>query len=244
MGKVDREKFKVLNGVFDASTLETLDFLRRRKYFDELRSPIKTGKEADVYLAVKENKFVAIKIYRVRAANFKKITYYINRDFRFKNIKGNMRKVIMMWVSKEFRNLLLCHKKGVKVPFPYKYLNNVIIMEYIDGKMLKDTELVNPKEFLLLLIDQLKSLFKSAQLTHGDLSEYNILVEDNRFPVIIDFGQAMNIKNPADFNEFYDLFLRDIENIVLYFNKTYKMDLHTDSIIKEIIQESENTLEK
>ena len=233
MGKVNREKFKVLEGVFDEQTLDTLEFLKRRKYYDELGKPIKTGKEGDVYYALKGEKSLAIKIYRVTSANFKKISTYITRDYRFRNIKGNLRKVIMAWSQKEFRNLQLCHKVGMYVPYTYKQLNNVIIMDYIDGLMLKDTEIEEPEIFFELLIEQMKLMKKEANLIHGDLSEFNILVED-QLPVIIDMGQAMNFKNEDDFKELYDLYLRDIKNVVNYFNKRYDLDLDLDVVLKQL----------
>lgn len=241
MTKVTREKFKVFEGVFDNSTLDTLTTLKQRKYYDVLSKAIKTGKEGDVYLAEKnideENiEYRAIKMYRVTSANFKKISQYINRDFRFKTIKGNLRKVIMVWASKEFRNLNLCHGANMNVPYPYKQQNNVLIMEYIPGLMLKDTPLENPEEFFELLMEQLHLMRHSAKLIHGDLSEFNILVKD-QIPYIIDLGQAMSIKNYSDFKDFEDLYIRDITNVVGYFNKKYKLELDIDEIFKRLEQE-------
>lgn len=233
MAKINREKFKVYEGVFDEFTLKTLEILKRKKYFDELGKPIKTGKEGDVYMSFKDDGQRAIKIFRLTSANFKKISGYINRDFRFKTIKGNLRKVILIWAEKEFRNLLLCHKANMNVPFPYKCQNNVIIMEYIKGDMLKDTHIENPKEFFQELLTQMKIMLNQAKLIHGDLSEFNVLVRDQR-PVIIDLGQAMSIKNSDDFKLFYDLFERDVKNIVNYFNKKYDLKLNEDKIIKEL----------
>ena len=231
MGKVTREKFKVLNGVFDEHTLNTLEILKRKKYFDVLLKPIKTGKEGDVYLSEKDDKFRAIKIYRVTTANFKKITTYINRDFRFKTVRGNQRKVIFVWVEKEFRNLLICHKANMNVPFVYKQQNNVIIMEYLDGNMLKDTPLENPEFFFEELLEQLYIMKNKAKLIHGDLSEYNIL-SVNQTPYIIDMGQSMTIKNEDDFNNLQDLYLRDIGNVVKYFNRIYDLNKNLGDVLK------------
>lgn len=225
MGRINREKFKVYEGVFDEFTLGVLDNLKRRKYFDELSRAIKTGKEGDVYLVKKDGGFRAIKIYRLTSANFKKIAAYINRDFRFKNIKGNLRKVILVWSEKEFRNLNLCHKANMNVPFPFKQLNNVIVMEYLDGGMLKDIHLTNPEQFFEMLIEQMYLMRHKAKLIHGDLSEFNVMVKDNTIPYIIDLGQAMTIKNLDDFKEYYDLYERDVKNIVGYFNKVYKLNV-------------------
>lgn len=233
MGKVDREKFKVYEGVFDEFTLGVLENLKRRKYFDELSRAIKTGKEGDVYLAKKDDSFRAIKLYRMTSANFKKISSYIQRDFRFKNIKGNLRKVILVWSEKEFRNLTLCHKANMNVPFPYKQLNNVIIMEYIDGGMLKDIHIINPQQFFDMVVEQMYLMRHKAKLIHGDLSEFNIMVKD-QVPVIIDLGQAMTIKNLDDFKEYYDLYERDVKNVVGYFNKVYKLNVSLEETFKRL----------
>jgi RIO kinase 1 len=234
VGKINREKFKVLEGVFDEKTLDLLNSLKQKKYFDNLLRPIKTGKEADAYLCENKNEKRVLKIYRVTSANFKKISIYINRDYRFRNIRGNLRKVIFIWVSKEFKNLKMAYKTGLNVPYPYKQLGNIILMEYIDGPMLKDIELENPEEFFEILIEQLSILINNTKLVHGDLSEYNILVKD-QIPYIIDFGQSMSIRNEEDFLEFKDLFERDIENVVNYFKKRYKLKVDKNEVIKKIL---------
>lgn len=234
MGK---EKFKVLEGVFDEHTLSTLDILKRKKYFDELGHAIKTGKEGDVYFARKFDKEQdgrrAIKMYRVTSANFKKISQYITRDYRFKTIKGNLRKVIMAWSQKEFRNLNLCHKAQMNVPYPYIQMNNVIVMQYIDGGMLKDIYLEDPEDFFEQLLEQLYIMRHEAKLVHGDLSEYNIMVQDQT-PYIIDVGQAMSIKNEDDFNSFKDLYERDIKVVVNFFNRKYNLDLKLEEVLERL----------
>jgi len=229
MAKVTREKFKVYEGVFDNYTLDTLTILKNKKYFDELKSAIKTGKEGDVYLANKEDEFRAIKIFRVTSANFKKISQYISRDYRFKTIKGNLRKVIMAWSGKEYRNLAICHKANMNVPYPFKQSNNVVVMEYIDGGMLKDVFIERPVEFFEMLLEQMQLMRHEAKLIHGDLSEFNIMVK-NQTPYIIDVGQSMSIKNEDDFKRFYDLYERDVKNIVNYFNKRYALELDLDEV--------------
>lgn len=234
MAKITREKFKVFSGVFDEFTLNTLEFLKRKNYYDKFGKPIKTGKEGDVYSAVKGDEIRAVKIYRLTNANFKKIAEYINRDFRFRNIKGNLRKSILVWVQKEYRNLSICHKANMNVPYPYKQANNIIIMEYIPGGMLKDTELNNPEEFFNLLIEQMYIMKHEAKLIHGDLSEFNILVKDD-LPVIIDMGQAMSIKNNDDFKEYYDLYERDVKNVVKYFIRRYGLDISEEETFKRLL---------
>jgi RIO kinase 1 len=236
MAKVNNDKFKVFESVFDESTLSTLEIMKRKKYFDELGKPSKTGKEGDVYFAYGDNdKTYALKIYRMSTSSFRKISQHIAKDYRFKNIKGNLRKVILRWTQKEYRNILLCYKNNINVPYPYKQINNVILMDYIEGDMLKDTYLTNPKEFFELLLAELDKMINEAKLIHGDLSEFNILVKD-QVPVIIDLGQALLIKNEQDFKDNFDLFERDILNITNYFNRKYKLDLDRDEIVKKLVR--------
>lgn len=233
MGRINKEKFKVYEGVFDEFTINTLNMLKKKKYFDELIRPIKTGKEGDVYLAKKDDGFRAVKIFRMTSANFKKISSYITRDFRFKNIKGNMRKVILTWTQKEFRNLSICHKVDMNVPYPYKQWNNVVVMDYIEGLMLKDSVLEDPLLFFEILLEQMRLMRHDAKLIHGDLSEFNILVQDG-LPVIIDLGQGMTIKNEDDFKTYYDLYERDVRNVVNYFNKKYDLGLDEKEIFERL----------
>ena len=56
--------------------------------------------------------------------------------------------------------------------------------------------------------------WNKARLVHGDLSEYNILVEGDG-PVVIDVGQTMT----ADFFNARELLERDVENVNAYFRR-------------------------
>ncbi|MCH8519192.1 MAG: serine protein kinase RIO [Nanoarchaeota archaeon] len=234
MGKVNREKFKVYEGVFDNATLDALENLKRRQYYDELGGPIKTGKEGDVYHAHKGDTRLAIKMFRITSANFKKISQYIIRDFRFRTIKGNLRKVILAWSQKEFRNLQLLYKAGVNVPYPYKQFQNVIIMDYIEGCMLKDAIIENPEEIYKQVKEQLHLMIRGAKLVHGDLSEFNMMLNSEGVVIIIDVGQAMNFKNKQDFLEFEDLLLRDLENVCRFFNKKFGFNVSSQELLNEL----------
>jgi RIO kinase 1 len=231
-----REKFKVYEGVFDEHTLSTLENLKRRNYFDELGKAIKTGKEGDVYHAFRKEKHLAIKIFRITNANFNKISQYITRDFRFKNIRGNKRKVILMWSQKEFRNLQILHKSNVNVPYAYKQLQNAIIMDYIDGTMLKDANIEDPVELYEQVKEQLYIMLHSSRLIHADLSEYNLMLSSDGIIYIIDVGQAMRFKSELDFYEYEDLFTRDVESISRFFNKKFNLGIDSQLLCQELKQ--------
>ena len=98
MGKITREKFKTYGNVFDNFTLRNLFSLETKGYFDTLKSPVSTGKEANIFSAVtKDGNLVIIKIYRLENCEFKKMYDYIKQDSRYPSIKPNVRQVIFAW---------------------------------------------------------------------------------------------------------------------------------------------------
>jgi RIO kinase 1 len=207
--------------VFDENTLITLYKLAKMGYINLLYGAISTGKEANVFKGVDNNeKFVAVKIYRVTTSDFKKMQYYIQGDPRFHVRTTNKRHLVYKWVNKEFRNLKRAYEAGVKVPKPIIAKNNVLVMEFIGDKygnpapILKHFTPSNPSKVLNYLIDNLKILFKNAGIVHGDLSSFNILIQDEK-PVIIDLSQSMMINHPLS----KELLNRDVNNITKDFKK-------------------------
>ena len=72
MGSAD--KLKVYNNVFDRYTDENLHKLAGRGLFQELKSSISLGKEANIFTAsTKEDSVLIVKIYRIKYANFNKM---------------------------------------------------------------------------------------------------------------------------------------------------------------------------
>ncbi len=212
-----KEKFKIYKNVFDEFTLATLFKLSSQDYFDELIIPIRMGKEANIFLAnTKEGGYVIVKIYRLASCNFNKMYSYIRSDPRFMDVKNRRRLVIFKWVQREYRNLLIAREK-LNVPTPIAFSNNIIVMESIGedtpAEQLKDKRPKNPEEFLGSIMGQIKDL-ASLGLVHGDLSEFNIL-NNNEKPYFIDFSQSTSIQDPNAF----EYMKRDLENISKFFSK-------------------------
>jgi len=225
---------KTLDEVFDKQTLLSIEKLISNKTIDYLDFPISTGKEGNVFLAVTpENKFVAVKIYRINTSTFKHMAQYIEGDPRFKSFHKSKRDIIYAWASKEFNNLEKLSKHQVMVPKPIIKHNNILVMEFI-GKdkqaapLLKDVNLINPKTVFNKIINYLIIMYQKAKIVHCDLSQYNILIYDNK-PYIIDLGQGVLLDHP---NAEYFL-KRDIHNLVTYFKK-YKINADENIIYDKI----------
>lgn len=212
-----QERFKTLKGVFDEFTNRTLFELESRNHFEEMLSPLKVGKESNVFLAKKGRKKVIVKIYRVQACDFKRMFEYIRQDPRFQYLQQHRRAIILAWVQREYKNLMKAYHAGVRVPKPLAVMNNVLVEEMIGDEEpalpMKDTRPAHPSEFLELIIADMKKLYQKG-LIHGDLSSFNIL-NWNEVPYFIDFSQATMLKTPNS----QELLVRDIKNIVQFFRK-------------------------
>ncbi|RJS76980.1 serine protein kinase RIO [Candidatus Bathyarchaeota archaeon] len=215
------EEYEVLEEVFDRSTLMVIYDFMNKGTIDEIYGVVKAGKESRVYWGKdKDGKELAIKIYLTVSAEFRKgILKYIEGDPRFRNVKRDTRSLIFAWAQKEFRNLEQATAAKVRVPKPIAVRNNVLIMEFI-GKngvcapSMKEQTPENPEKIYKILLKYLKRLYSKAELVHGDLSEYNIMIWKGR-PILFDMSQAVPLAHPlADF-----LLRRDLNNLNKFFKK-------------------------
>ncbi|UXM84189.1 serine protein kinase RIO [Methanococcus aeolicus] len=213
------EDFKTENSVFDKKTQLALFGLLNANHVDEYLGIINSGKESIVFLAVKDNKYCAVKVYRVSTCDFKTMWKYIQGDPRFHLRKSSTRQIIHAWVDKEYRNLLRANKY-VNSSKAILKRDNVMLMELVgDGDIpaprLKDYNGdIDYSKLYNTIVEDLKILYNDAQIVHGDLSEYNILIKDNE-PVYIDFSQGVVIQHPLS----KSLLIRDIKNVCNYFIK-------------------------
>lgn len=235
-----KERFKAFKNVFEQPTVNALWKLITEGYIEGVESPIKVGKESNVFSALtKQNERVAVKIYRINACDFNKMYSYLRMDERFKT-KKSKHAVVMTWAKREFKNLLRAYQSGVSVPKPIAIEANVIVMGFIGEKDIKKYPAAssllknscnneNAKEMFDLLLKEMKLLNNKAKLVHGDLSEYNILNLDNK-PCIIDLSHAI----PTSLKPSQELFERDILNICAFFNR-FGLNLNTNQIKQEIL---------
>lgn len=230
------EEYEVLEEVFDRSTLMLIYDFMNRGVLDRIYGVVKAGKEARVYWGKdKEGRDLAIKIYLTVSAEFRKsMLKYIEGDQRFRNVKRDTRSLIFAWAQKEFRNLEQAAAAKVRVPKPIAVKNNVLIMEFIgkngvSAPSMKEQPPQNPKRAYEILLTYLEKLYQKAELVHGDLSEYNIMIWKRR-PVLFDMSQAVPLSHPmADF-----LLNRDIANLNRFFSRLGVEVLSAEEVYRRV----------
>lgn len=224
-----QERFRTLQGVFDEFTNRNLFELQSRGIFDELQSPLKVGKESNVFIAKSGKKKVIVKIYRVQNCDFKTMFAYIRQDPRYEFLKHHRRDIIFAWVQREYKNLLIAAKGNVSSPQALGWRAHILVEEMIGSPALpiKDTKPGQPEVFFKKIVQQMKKMY-AAGLVHGDLSSFNIL-NDQEQPWIIDFSQGTTVKSQAAL----ELLHRDIRNVTQFFAKL-KVHADPEKIFKEI----------
>jgi len=221
----DADNFKVSEDVFDDVTLLALYKLVHKKWLSVIGGSISTGKEANVFYGERNGVGVAIKIYRIRTANFTTMSSYITGDRRFSRVKKSRKELVFAWTRKEYSNLARAFEAGIAVPEPLVWDRNILIMSYLGENeipypQLKNADMKDPADTYATILKYIDILYNKAELVHGDLSEFNILYGDQ--PYLIDMGQSVTRDHPRA----YQFLMRDIRNINRFFKN--RCDVHND----------------
>ena len=193
---------------------------------DEVIRSLKSGKEATVYLVRSRAHTRCAKVYRnMRQRSFqKRARYQEGRKVRGsrqaraigKNTRFGRKEQEAAWKNAEVDALYRLVAAGVRVPQPYGYFNDTLIMELVTdaagdpAPRLGEVDLSpeTAREYHRFLVQQIVRML-SIGLIHGDLSEFNVLVGAHG-PVIIDLPQAVNA---AGNNGAFGMLERDVNNI-------------------------------
>lgn len=197
---------------------------------DEVISRLMSGKEADVYVVRCGDEIRCAKVYKEAAKrSFKQAVVYqegrrvrSSRDARAmeKGSKYGRKQHEEVWQNTEVDALFKLAAAGVRVPRPYVCLDGVLLMELVtdaDGNVaprLNDVALSREQA----LADHARVIryvvrMLCAGLIHGDLSEFNVLV-DEEGPVIIDLPQVVDA---AANNQAKAMLERDVDNMRNYY---------------------------
>ncbi len=193
---------------------------------DEVLRPLKSGKEASVYIVRSGDTVRCAKVYKdMGQRSFQqRVQYQEGRQVRgsrqaramAKSTRFGRKEQETAWKNTEVDALYQLAAAGVRVPEPYGYFNGVLIMELITDAAgfsapgLGDVELTpeQASDYHAFLIGQIVRML-CAGLIHGDLSEYNVLVGPDG-PVIIDLPQVVSA---AGNNNARMMLRRDVSNI-------------------------------
>ncbi|WP_339056819.1 PA4780 family RIO1-like protein kinase [Candidatus Regiella endosymbiont of Tuberolachnus salignus] len=199
---------------------------------DEVIRQLKSGKEADVYVVRCGSKIRCAKVYKeAEERSFKQaVQYKEGRKVRnsrsaramAKGSKFGRKQQEKIWQTAEVDALYVLANSGVRVPQPYGCTDGVLLMELITDETglaaprLSDVSLTQEEaivDYQMILQSVVRML--CAGLIHGDLSEFNVLVDANG-PVIIDLPQVVNA---AANNHAKSMLERDVNNLTRFYGQ-------------------------
>lgn len=196
---------------------------------DAVMRPLKSGKEAAVYVVRAGDEVRCAKVYKDMAQRSfqQRVQYQEGRKVRGsrearaigKATKYGRKQQETAWKNTEVDALYRLRDAGVRVPEPHGYFHGVLVMELVvdaDGHSaprLGEVDLTpdQAREYHRFLVRQVVRMLCEG-LVHGDLSAYNVLVGPDG-PVVIDFPQVVSA---AGNNAARAMLLRDVNNLTAY----------------------------
>ncbi|GAB2603705.1 RIO1 protein [Nitrincola alkalisediminis] len=213
---------------------------------DEVISQLMSGKEAQVFVVRANDHVQCAKVFKeAKQRSFKQaVEYQEGRKVRntrraramSKKTQYGQKEQENAWLNAEVDALYQLAAAGVRVPKPYGFIDGVLLMELITdaegyvAPRLDDVTL--SREDALRWHEQIiKEIVRMlcAGLVHGDLSEFNVLLNEEG-PVIIDLPQAVNA---AGNNNAERMLARDVNNMRAYFGQ-FAPELLTTQYAKEM----------
>ncbi len=213
-------------------TPEALQALIEDGLIDEVVRPLKSGKEASVYVVRAGDEVRCAKVYKDMAQrSFKqRVQYEEGRKLRGSResravgraSKYGRRQQEAAWKNTEVDALYQLRDAGLRVPQPHGYFHGVLVMELVtdaegfSAPRLGEVELdaVQAREFHQILLREVIGML-CCGLIHGDLSPYNVLVGPDG-PVIIDFPQVVSA---AGNNAARNMLLRDVNALTAFLGR-------------------------
>ncbi|SFR75815.1 RIO kinase 1 [Marinobacter daqiaonensis] len=213
---------------------------------DEVLYQLMSGKEAQVYVVRCGDEKRCAKVFKeAQKRSFKQaVEYQEGRKVRNtrraramgKKTRYGQKEQEDAWLNAEVDALYRLAAAGVRVPEPFGFVDGVLLMELVadeDGKAAPrlDDVILTPeqaRDYHGQVIAEVVRML-AAGLIHGDLSEFNVLL-DAEGPVIIDLPQAVNA---AGNNSAQRMLERDVDNMRRYFGR-FAPELLTTDYGKEI----------
>jgi RIO kinase 1 len=208
---------------------------------DTVVRKLKSGKEASVYIVACGDQVRCAKVYKeAEQRGFHKLAQYQegrktrnSRDARAMGKRGRHGRRVQEaeWKNAEVDALNRLVGAGVRVPAPYLVHEGVLLMELVRDERgepaprLNDVDITadQAREWHAFMMTQIVRML-CAGLIHGDLSEFNVLLDANG-PVIIDLPQAVNA---ASNNNAFAMLERDVNNMRETFGRTVPELLETE----------------
>ncbi len=207
---------------------------------DEVLFQLMSGKEAQVFVVRCGDVLRCAKVYKeADKRSFKQaVQYQEGRTVRnsrraramAKRTSYGQKEQESAWLNAEVEALYRLAAAGVRVPTPRGFVDGVLLMDLITDEHGDPAPRLDEVDFDAETArayhgQMMREIVRMlcAGLVHGDLSEFNVLIDADG-PVVIDLPQAVNA---AGNNNARMMLMRDVNNMTAYFGQYDKSLLLT-----------------
>ncbi|XP_037971971.2 serine/threonine-protein kinase RIO2 [Plutella xylostella] len=211
--------YRLTNAGYDYLALKALT---NRKVIASFGNQIGVGKESNIYtVADEDHKPLCLKLHRLGRTCFRNIKD--KRDYHAHRNKASWLYLSRISATKEFAYMKALYDRGFPVPKPIDFNRHCVVMDLVHGGPLTHVTSVPDVEGLY---DNLMSLIVrlgNCGVIHGDYNEFNIMIDEEGQPIVIDFPQMVSTSHPNA--ELY--FDRDVKCIREFFKKRFGFESET-----------------
>jgi RIO kinase 2 len=220
--------YKITQAGYDVLALREL---AARDVIISIGQPYGVGKEASVYHGTDpKGQEVAIKFLRWGRTSFRQA----------QRLRGLPDGTAHSWMEyckqaaeREYAGLRTLTEKGVSVPQAIAMNRHVLVMSHIEGELLlRVNELVHPRQVLNRILEQVRATYQDAQMVHGDLSEYNIFINQPEQVILFDWPQWQPTSHP---NALW-LLKRDVRNVLRFFDRRFGLAYDLERTLSQILE--------
>ncbi|MCE5339407.1 MAG: serine/threonine protein phosphatase [Methanomicrobiaceae archaeon] len=221
--KVPYEGYALVFNGYDTLALNTLT---HRGTIQALGTLIGVGKESEVYEAMGLGP-VVLKFHRVGQRSFQSAR--LKRGYMLEGGHCPWLFASSNSAKMEYDALKILHP-AVSVPLPIDQNRHVVAMSFVPGVNLSRAALAEPEMILDEILDNVREAY-CLGIVHGDLSEFNIMVDEGQC-WLIDWPQWVETAHPNA----GEILARDIENILQYFKRKYGLEYAFDEALARVVE--------
>jgi len=221
--------YRLTNTGYDYLALKTLT---SRQVVSSFGNQIGVGKESNIYVvADSDDKPICLKLHRLGRTCFRNLKE--KRDYHGRRHKAGWLYLSRISATKEFAYMEALSKRDFPVPKPIDVNRHCVLMELVNGYPL--CRLYDVENVENLYDDLMNLIVRFAQhgVIHGDFNEFNIMINNEEKPIIIDFPQMMSVSH-ANAEMYFD---RDVNCIREFFKKRFNYESHLYPIFEDVIRE-------
>nr|SVE73490.1 EOG090X04DJ [Daphnia atkinsoni] len=222
--------YRLTNLGYDFLALKTF---AKKNVLHSFGNQIGVGKEADVYVVGdEEQKQLCLKIHRLGRTSFRKIKE--KRDYHQHRNTASWIYLSRLSATREFAYMKALYDREFPVPQPIDFNRHCVLMELVNGYPL--CQLRELKDAGALYEELMNLLLKLANygVIHSDFNEFNIMIDENEKPILIDFPQMISTSH-TEAQQFFD---RDVKCLKDFFKRRFDFEGEAYPVFTDVVREA------